>query len=100
MTKPIDFEEYGDALEEQLVNVVENLDLDLITVVDAFQKVHKFFSEKGEDEKAWLWFKTKNPMFGNVSPIRMCMLGKESNLLKFIENAEELRGCVTFVPAA
>lgn len=41
----------------------------------------------GNIEKALEWFDTDNPIFGNVSPMRMVELGKEVWLQAFINDA-------------
>lgn len=42
---------------------------------------------EGDAEKTALWFRTTNPMLGNVSPRDMIRLGRYKRLLKFIVNA-------------
>ncbi len=41
----------------------------------------------GDIKKAELWFNTKNPMLGNMSPIDMIKFGRYEKLQKFIFNA-------------
>lgn len=40
------------------------------------------------DEKTYLWFRTKNPMLGEVSPTEMIEKGRGHRLAKFISEAE------------
>ena len=47
--------------------------------------VAQFF--KGDAIKTALWFKTSNPMLGNISPRDMIRFGRYQKLLKFIINA-------------
>lgn len=41
----------------------------------------------GDPEKTALWFRTKNPMLGDVSPRDMVRLGRYDRLRKFVVNA-------------
>ncbi len=47
--------------------------------------VAQFF--EGDATKTALWFKTPNPMLGNISPRDMIRFGRYQKLLKFILNA-------------
>ena len=40
---------------------------------------------KGDQKKTVLWFKTQNPLLGNISPNEMIARGREKKLLKFIK---------------
>jgi hypothetical protein len=40
------------------------------------------------DEKVDLWFRTSNPLLGNVSPNQMIALDREDRLRDFIYEAE------------
>jgi len=42
----------------------------------------------GDVEKAALWFRTSNPMLGNVTPRDMLRLGRFHRLAKFVSEAE------------
>jgi hypothetical protein len=53
----------------------------------AAKYVIEFF--EGDAQKAMLWFQTKNPMLGGVSPQEMMDAGREDKLIKFIEQAKE-----------
>ena len=50
-----------------------------------FNLVAQFF--KGDAEKTALWFKTTNPMLGNITPRDMIRYGRYQKLLKFILDA-------------
>lgn len=47
--------------------------------------VAQFF--EGDPVKTELWFKTSNPLLGNISPRDMIRSGRSQKLLKFILNA-------------
>jgi hypothetical protein len=51
--------------------------------------VFEFFQD---DVKTQLWFKTPNPMLGNVSPRDMIRFGRYNKLLRFITQAIEESG--------
>ncbi len=59
----------------------------------------------GDVRKTTLWFKTQNPLFGNISPRDMIRYGRYERLCRFVmdalaENAaEELRSDPTYVEA-
>lgn len=57
---------------------------DVAVVIDM---VEKFFG--GDVAKTILWFNTKNPMLGGLSPNDMIRLGKYENLRKFITSSME-----------
>lgn len=42
---------------------------------------------KGDLKKTTLWFRVKNPLLGNMSPIEMIRFGRYQKLLSFIQNA-------------
>lgn len=50
-----------------------------------FDKIRTYFN--GDTAKAWLWFKTPNPMLGFVSPLDMIKVGREKKVMNFIDNA-------------
>lgn len=56
-------------------------------VLKAWHLVEAYF--KGDGQKANLWFKTKNPALGDVSPYWMIYVGRIDKLLKFIESQLE-----------
>jgi hypothetical protein len=60
--------------------------------------VAQFF--KGDAAKTALWFKTKNPSFGDISPRDMIRYGRYEKLRRFIMNAlEDNAAAVKSVPA-
>jgi len=69
---------YDEAIPEQ---VKERLQEIAITV----NMVAKFFD--GDTNKTVLWFKTRNPLLGDISPKEMIRLGRYERLRKFIVNA-------------
>ena len=42
-----------------------------------------------KNSKVQLWFQTKNPLLGNVSPDEMILAGRLDRLKKFISEAED-----------
>lgn len=50
--------------------------------VEAWNKVNGFFNNA---DKTRLWFKTRNPLLGNVSPAFMMYTGRIKKLIKFID---------------
>lgn len=42
--------------------------------------------------KAGLWWRTANPMLGNISPDQMCQMGRAEKIYKFIAAAREANG--------
>jgi hypothetical protein len=50
-----------------------------------FDKIKAYFN--GDDKKAWLWWKTRNPAFGMFSPLDMLKLGRVNKVKQFIDNA-------------
>jgi hypothetical protein len=55
---------------------------DLNSVVNDVQRI---FS--GDDRKASLWFRTENPMLGDVEPREMIRHGRTRRLAMFVEEA-------------
>ena len=43
-------------------------------------------------EKAGKWWRTPNPMFGDISPDHLCQLGRSESVYKFIAAAREANG--------
>lgn len=41
----------------------------------------------GNEEKAFVWFDTENPLLGNITPIEMINIGRIKRLRKFIETS-------------
>jgi hypothetical protein len=52
-----------------------------------FNKVKRYFND--DAAKAWLWFKTRNPALGSVSPLEMIKAGKVAKLQLFIDSQLE-----------
>lgn len=48
-------------------------------------KISDYF--KGDHKKIYLWWKTKNPAFGMVSPLDMVKMGRIRKVKQFIDNA-------------
>lgn len=47
-------------------------------------------------EKAMLWWKTANPMLGNIEPWKFCLTDQgETKLFNFIMDAAENNGALT-----
>ena len=58
----------------------------LENVANICNLVFQFFND---DVKTKLWFQTRNPMLGNVSPRDMIRLGRYNKLLRFVTQAME-----------
>ncbi len=56
-------------------------------VLKAWHLIEEHF--KGDGQKANAWFKTQNPLLGDVSPYWMIYVGRIDKLLKFIETQLE-----------
>jgi hypothetical protein len=54
-------------------------------ISNTINMVADFFN--GNTEKTVLWFKTRNPLLGDISPRDMIRLGRFERLRKFIINA-------------
>ena len=57
----------------------------LIEWANLFNLVAQFF--EGDPIKTELWFKTSNPMLGDITPRDMIRYGRSQKLLRFIINA-------------
>lgn len=44
---------------------------------------------KWDDEKASIWMTTKNPNFGNVSPMGLILRGRGNKVIQFIGYAKD-----------
>ena len=53
---------------------------------------------EGDIEQTELWFDTRNPMLGGISPIAMLAHGRTINLLNFILAVEEANRATDVVP--
>jgi len=58
----------------------------LALIANICNLVYEFF---GDDVKTALWFKTPNPMLGDVSPRDMIRFGRYNKLLRFVTEALE-----------
>lgn len=58
----------------------------LVQWATALNLVASFF---GDEHKTVLWFRTPNPLLGNVSPKDMIRAGRINKLLRFIQTALE-----------
>lgn len=47
---------------------------------------------EGDPKKTAMWFKTANPMLGDITPQNMVRLGRSNKLIKFIMEAREANG--------
>jgi len=69
---------FDDAIPEQMRDRLEEISNTINMVADFFN---------GNTEKTVLWFKTRNPLLGDISPRDMIRLGRFERLRKFIINA-------------
>lgn len=69
---------YDDAIPEQVRERLEEIGSTINMVAQTFG---------GDPEKTAIWFRSKNPMLGDVSPRDMIRLGRYDRLRKFIINA-------------
>jgi hypothetical protein len=69
---------YDDAIPLQVRDRLEEIS-------NTINMVAGFFD--GDTEKTVLWFKTRNPLLGDISPRDMIRLGRFERLRKFIINA-------------
>lgn len=53
------------------------------------EQAKEFVIEVLGEEKAKLWWITKNPHLGGVEPAYMITIGREEKLLQWIENIKE-----------
>lgn len=65
----------------------------LLEIANICGLVAQFFS--GDVAKTALWFKTKNPMLGDISPRDMIRYGRYSRLQKFVMDALEQNALAT-----
>lgn len=69
---------YDDRASKELINRLKEIGNIINLVIEQFD---------GDTKKTVLWFNTKNPMLGNISPIDMIRFGRYEKLQKFIFNA-------------
>lgn len=82
---------YDDAIPEQVRERLEEVGNTMNMVARAFD---------GDVEKTVAWFRTRNPLLGDVSPRDMIRLGRYERLRKFIINAMNERSGERYQPAA
>lgn len=75
---PVASVRYDDKIQQELKERVTEWATLLNLVAQHFQ---------GNSDKAILWFKTTNPLFGNVSPREMIRFGRFKKLFRFVQNA-------------
>lgn len=69
---------YDDAIPVQVRERLEEIANTINLVAQAFD---------GDAEKTLMWFRTRNPLLGDISPKDMIRLGRYERLRKFIINA-------------
>jgi len=69
---------FDDRIPEELKRYITELAV-------ACEKVAEVFG--GDAIKTVMWFQTRNPLLGNISPRDMIRLGRFSKLMRFIQNA-------------
>ena len=74
---------YDDAIPVQVRERLEEIANTINLVAKAFD---------GDAEKTLMWFRTRNPLVGDISPKDMIRLGRYERLRKFIINAMTERG--------
>lgn len=74
---------YDDAIPVQVRERLEEIANTINMVARAFD---------GDVEKTLVWFRTRNPLLGDISPKDMIRLGRYERLRKFIINAMTERG--------
>jgi hypothetical protein len=82
---------YDDAMPEQVRERLEEIGNTMNFVAQVFD---------GDVEKAVTWFKTRNPLLGDVAPRDMIRLGRYERLRKFIVNAMMERRTAALVDVA
>jgi hypothetical protein len=56
--------------------------------VEIIVELHCFFNDC---KKVAQWLETKNPMFGNIAPLRLMQVGRSRKVLEFIMQANHER---------
>lgn len=69
------------------VNIPRDLAERLEQTANIANRVAALFD--GDVEKATLWFRTLNPLLGNITPRDMLRLGRFKRLAKFVAEAEQ-----------
>jgi hypothetical protein len=55
------------------------------TLSDVIEKAREVFD--GDKDKAYQWYLTKNPAYGDLSPYNLCMMGKTAKVFKDLTRA-------------
>lgn len=55
-----------------------------ITYQQVLKEIIEFFNY--DKDKALVWYMTKNPLLGDISPFEMVKIGKGQKLMKFIRS--------------
>lgn len=66
--------------------IPEELKRYILELAVACEKVAEVF--EGDAIKTVMWFQTRNPLLGNISPRDMIRLGRFNKLMRFIQNAQ------------
>ena len=72
-------------LDEESLRTCISDSRDLIDLKSIVADVQRIFG--GDDNKASLWFRTKNPLLGDVEPRDMILHGRKRRLAIFVEEA-------------
>lgn len=80
---------YDEFIPEQVRERLEEIANTMNMVANAFD---------GDVHKTVAWFRTRNPMLGDVSPRDMIRLGRYERLRKFIINAMHERSAERYLP--
>ncbi len=75
---------YSEIIDE-LKNSPEFTKEIIAEVESTIRHVEKFFD--GDFAKTILWFNTKNPMLGDITPIELIQLGKYEKVKEFIASS-------------
>lgn len=62
---------------------------EMLDLIDAIYLVQEILDDR---EKTAKWFIIKNPLLGNMEPIKMFILGRGHKVLKFIRNTVTMQG--------
>ena len=70
---------YDDSMPEEVRRLLEQIGKTIQLVAGAFG---------GDAERTIAWFKARNPMLGDVSPLEMIRLGRHERLRKFVSHCD------------
>ena len=71
-------------MKKEINIIAEELGINPTKHSKAIYLVHLFFDHN--IERTCLWFRTKNPSLGEISPLNMILLGRYKYLLKWVES--------------